>query len=404
MNRRVLPLIIGSLLLPLGCGGNDNPGGNDGATGPSFSTLGVTTTTLPEGVENDAYSQTLTATGGDGSYSWALVSGSGLLPTGLSLAASGAITGMPTVVLTGNFTVQVTSGDGQTATQQLAITVGPCAITFADATLEAAIRTALDVGATFDLTCGLLSGLTELTVTAASIASLEGIQNLTGLTFLDLNNATNISDINPLSGLTSLTELNLRRNLITDISPLSGLTSLEHLNLAFNSITDINPLSEFTNLTWLNVAANSYSDVSALSGLTNLTFLAVSGSGFGPLPGDPLNGKVTDISALSGMTGLTGLWIGDHPITDISALSGMTSLERLYAFDNLITDISWLSGLTSLTFIDLSRNSNLANIQPLIDNTGLGSGDGVWLSDTSVSCSDVSALRAKGVGVRSNVC
>ena len=25
MNRRVLPLIIGSLLLPLGCGGNDGP-------------------------------------------------------------------------------------------------------------------------------------------------------------------------------------------------------------------------------------------------------------------------------------------------------------------------------------------------------------------------------------------
>ena len=47
MNRRVLPLIIGSLLLPLGCGGNDEP---TGPTGPSFSTLSVTTASLPNAV------------------------------------------------------------------------------------------------------------------------------------------------------------------------------------------------------------------------------------------------------------------------------------------------------------------------------------------------------------------
>ncbi len=35
MNRRMLLLIIGSLLLPLGCGGTDDPGGNDGPTGPA---------------------------------------------------------------------------------------------------------------------------------------------------------------------------------------------------------------------------------------------------------------------------------------------------------------------------------------------------------------------------------
>ena len=84
--------------------------------------LAVTTMSLPNGVEDVDYgSETMTATGGDGSYSWALVSGS--LPTGLNLATNGAITGTPTTVERQNFTVEVASGDGQTAQQALSITV-----------------------------------------------------------------------------------------------------------------------------------------------------------------------------------------------------------------------------------------------------------------------------------------
>ncbi len=110
MNRRVLPLIIGSLLLLLGCGG---------PTGPT--TLAVTTTSLPNAPPTVAYSVTLMATGGDGSYTWSVTAGS--LPTGLSLAMNGAITGTPTGA-SSTFTVQVASGDGQTAQQSLSITVG----------------------------------------------------------------------------------------------------------------------------------------------------------------------------------------------------------------------------------------------------------------------------------------
>ena len=113
MNRRVLPLIIGSLLLPLGCG-NDEP------TGPSFSTLAVTTGSLPNAAPSVAYSETLAATGGDSDYTWSVTVGS--LPMGLSLATNGAITGTPTGA-SSTFTVEATSGDGQTATQQLTITI-----------------------------------------------------------------------------------------------------------------------------------------------------------------------------------------------------------------------------------------------------------------------------------------
>ena len=164
-NRRVLPLIIGSLLLPLGCGGDDDP---TGPTGPSFSTLSVTTASLPNAAETLAYHETLAAIGGDGSYTWSLTVGS--LPRGLSLATSTSnITGTPTGV-SRTFTVQVASGDGQTATQDLTITVDPhCSsqrasaiVTFEDARLESMVRRKLGVGVQDDLTCGLISGLSRL--------------------------------------------------------------------------------------------------------------------------------------------------------------------------------------------------------------------------------------------------
>ena len=41
------------------------------------------------------------------------------------------------------------------------------------------------------------------------------------------------------------------------------------------------------------------------------------------------------------------------------------------------------------------RDPDLSNIQPLLDNTGLGAGDIVYLQSTNVSCTDVAALRAR---------
>jgi hypothetical protein len=64
-----------------------------------------------------------------------------------------------------------------------------------------------------------------------------------------------------------------------------------------------------------------------------------------------------------------------------------------------ITDISALGGLTRLTFLQLDTNPDLSNIQPLLDNAELGRGHQVFLGNTSVSCTDVAALRAKGVTV-----
>ena len=200
MNRRSMLFIIGSLVLPLGC---------SDATGPMPM---VITTSLPDAGQNVEYSETLTATGGDGNYEWSVLVGT--TPTGLSLNAStGEISGTPTVVETQHFTVQVETAQ-QTAQQALSIAVGlrqvlqpsdlcsdPYAYaiaTFEDANLEAAVRALLSVGTQEDLTCGLLDNLTGLMADSAGIESLVGIQNLTSLTNLNLD-GNPISDISPRS-------------------------------------------------------------------------------------------------------------------------------------------------------------------------------------------------------------
>jgi hypothetical protein len=84
--------------------------------------VSVTTTSLSGGMVNVAYSAPLAAAGGKGPYTWSLSSGS--MP-GLTVGASGQITGTPTTAGTASFTVKVTdsSSPAQTATKALTIAV-----------------------------------------------------------------------------------------------------------------------------------------------------------------------------------------------------------------------------------------------------------------------------------------
>ena len=44
---------------------------------------------------------------------------------------------------------------------------------------------------------------------------------------------------------------------------------------------------------------------------------------------------------------------------------------------------TWVS--VTLVYLQLESNPNLSNMQPLLDNTGLGGGDQVFLRNTNVS-------------------
>ena len=91
--------------------------------------LQITTSDLPDGIVGGAYSQTLTATGGQLPYGWTLTPGSQPLPGGLSLSTTGLISGMPTNAPFGGtnyyFSARVTDHQGTTVDQFLSLTVYP---------------------------------------------------------------------------------------------------------------------------------------------------------------------------------------------------------------------------------------------------------------------------------------
>ena len=83
-------------------------------------TLTITSSALPSGTQSSNYSTALQATGGTGSLTWSISSGS--LPAGLGLAPStGIISGKPTA--SGNFSFGVTVQDAGSPVQTKSVTV-----------------------------------------------------------------------------------------------------------------------------------------------------------------------------------------------------------------------------------------------------------------------------------------
>lgn len=81
----------------------------------------ITTMSLPAGVVGTPYSQTLLATGGSGTKTWTVDSGS--LPAGLVLSNTGVISGTPTAAGTPSVTFKVTDAASASATKALTVTV-----------------------------------------------------------------------------------------------------------------------------------------------------------------------------------------------------------------------------------------------------------------------------------------
>ena len=115
--KGVLSLGFGIILclFLMACGG--------GGSKPAPQKLTITTSSLPRAAVNAPYNNNIAATGGTGSYSWSVISGS--LPPGLTLnATTSFISGTPVQPFGSySFTVQVKDGAGTTASQQLTIYV-----------------------------------------------------------------------------------------------------------------------------------------------------------------------------------------------------------------------------------------------------------------------------------------
>jgi len=96
----------------------------------------VVSGTLPNGVIGVPYSGSVTASGGDAPFTFAVASGAA--PSGLTLAAGGALAGTPTATGSFTFTVQATSANGCTGTASftVAITPPPIVLTASPSTLD----------------------------------------------------------------------------------------------------------------------------------------------------------------------------------------------------------------------------------------------------------------------------
>jgi hypothetical protein len=89
----------------------------------STGSITISPTTIASGTANTAYSQTLTVTGGTGSYTWSL---SGQLPSGISFTASNAdatLSGTPAASGSSSFTVTVTDSSSDSGSQSYTLTV-----------------------------------------------------------------------------------------------------------------------------------------------------------------------------------------------------------------------------------------------------------------------------------------
>ncbi len=117
-------LVVSGLLLVVGlflaaCGGSGGGSNNGNTTQPLMIT---SSSPLTSGTVNDPYSYVLQATGGSGTYTWSIASGS--LPTGLTLNGMTAmIGGTPTASGAFGFVAQVSDTTGHTATANLTLSI-----------------------------------------------------------------------------------------------------------------------------------------------------------------------------------------------------------------------------------------------------------------------------------------
>ena len=98
------------------------------ASGYVASSVVITTTSLPKGRVNTAYSAVINASGGCTPYKWAIASGA--LPAGVTATASSTTTslnlfGTPTIAATDSFAVEVTGCEGHVSQMLYEVAIQP---------------------------------------------------------------------------------------------------------------------------------------------------------------------------------------------------------------------------------------------------------------------------------------
>jgi len=282
------------------------------------NTLTILTTSLPGGVNGQAYSQTLQAAGGTTPYTWSVVAGS--LPPGLALdPASGVISGTPTATGTFAFTAQVQDSGSpvNTDTQALSIIiVDPLTFTTPTPLADGVVGTA------YSQFVGVTGGTTPYTwsLTAGSLPPGFALNAATG----------EISGTPTASGPSAFVIQ------VTDSSS-PGLTASQGY-----SLNVVNPVNITTPVLPDGVLGAAYSTtVTAAGGTTPYTWSVFAGSLPPGLSLDPGTGVI------SGTPSALGSFAFTLQVTDASvpALSD-TQAYTVGIFDTLTITVATLPGAT----------------------------------------------------------
>ncbi|WP_377162888.1 putative Ig domain-containing protein [Prosthecobacter fluviatilis] len=145
---------------------------------PACPVITVTPATLPNGTVNTAYSQPLASSGGIGTITWSISSGS--LPAGLSLnPATGVISGTPTSTSASTFTVRATDSNACTGSTTYTVTPACPVVTITPATLASGTA-----GTAYSQTLSGAGGIapyTSWTVTGGSLPAGLTLNSTSGV-------------------------------------------------------------------------------------------------------------------------------------------------------------------------------------------------------------------------------
>jgi len=243
-------------------------------------------------------------------------------------------------------------------------------VTIADSALERAIRNHIDKS-TGDILTPDIDTIWQIVFQNTGIQSLGGLEHFTSLLYLDVA-GNEIEDLSPLGDLKQLVNLLVSRNRIDDITPLTDMVTLRQLHLDDNPISDISPLATTDSLQRLILWGTQVTDFSPLYDLYFLSEVAF----------DRMD--LTDIGFMSHLKRPQLCGLAFNQITSVEPLWNVYTLQTLNLMQNQITDISALSSLINIRELRLTNNQ-INDIMPLVHNTGLDSGDVLYIDGNPLS-------------------
>ncbi|MEG9431155.1 beta strand repeat-containing protein [Terriglobus sp. ADX1] len=168
--------------------------------------------TTPDGTVNVPYVSVLQASGGTSPYNWSITSGT--LPAGLSLSATGVLSGTPTAAGTSTFTAQVQDAANATATLNLTLKINAASsggsLTIATSTLpsgtvQIAYAASITItGGTAPYTCSVDSGSLPAGLTLGSNCAVTGIPTTAGTSTFTVHATDASSPSNSGTGLITI--------------------------------------------------------------------------------------------------------------------------------------------------------------------------------------------------------